>query len=198
MKLLLSTLKWQICSVYFIPADMWLTLCLVQQSKRMTALYLLLEHSCLSSSVWSKKKYMKNNLVTFSLHAFKRAVTQMIKGYAKHSAMDSVRYWLLGAMTFVCIESAMYGIFMINVCLHSVHAVCMMMSERSTSTLNSLLFARMQSVPVTAPGSRVSSPQTVTLLCASHDPGGWWLADLPASAILTDWSSVVLYSNQWL
>lgn len=31
---------------------------------------------------------------------------------------------------------------------------------------------------------------TVTLLCASHDPKGWWLAELPASAILTDWSSM--------
>ncbi len=41
----------------------------------------------------------------------------------------------------------------------------------------------------------------VTLLCASHDPWGWWLAELPASAILTHWSSMLydlLYSNQWL
>lgn len=33
-------------------------------------------------------------------------------------------------------------------------------------------------------------PPAVTLLGASHDPRGWWLAEFPASAILTDWSSM--------
>lgn len=33
-------------------------------------------------------------------------------------------------------------------------------------------------------------PSVVTLPCTSHDPKCWWLAELPASAILTDRSSM--------
>lgn len=33
-------------------------------------------------------------------------------------------------------------------------------------------------------------PSIVTLPCTSRDPKGWWLAELLASAILTDWSSM--------
>lgn len=123
----------------------------------------------------------------------------MIKEYAKQLVMDFVRYWLLGALTFVCVESVC-GMFMINVCLHSAYATCfcvcdecMMRRYAWIHTKSSFVFMHAErSRPVIAPGSGISSPppQTVTLLCASHDPRGWWLAELPASAILTDWSSM--------
>lgn len=62
----------------------------------------------------------------------------------------------MGAITFVCVESAIYGIFVINVCLHKLHVslhigyscACVYneeMSERSSCTQNSILLVCVQS-----------------------------------------------------
>lgn len=94
--------------------------------------------------------------------------------------MDFVRYWLLGAMTFcVCAES-LYGMFMINV--YTVHALFVSVCVCHKCVMNR--YAWIYTIRDQPP------TPTVTLLCASHDPKGWWLAEHPASAILTDWSSM--------
>lgn len=116
---------------------------------------------------------------------FLGATLQMIKEYAKQFIMDFVRYWLLGAVTCVCVEN-ICGLFMIKQCLQSVSAALCVMHRYVN--VHKMLFLFLH--------ARVRDPRARRALhshvagCSFRDPRGWWLAELPATAILTDWSSM--------